>query len=194
MQPSYGKARFRQISSPGTHRIGIFAGHGLFSMANPIPISPFLPLILYVQHCGIEGFEEGKSNKVGEGVYVGTALDQVKDGKVRPHTIACSTRRSVSYIHSICVCPILSLNYAGHMCGLRICCCTCIVHLKSTIAGLVTIVRLSCSILSTSCFLTASVALFLTPTNTWNHLNGLRQSTEWGYRSREDENTFRKTS
>lgn len=35
-----------------------------------------------IQHCGIEAFESGGGGKVGEGIYVGTALDQVKDGKV----------------------------------------------------------------------------------------------------------------
>eukprot|EP00752_Nemacystus_decipiens_P002937 g2732.t1 len=34
-----------------------------------------------IQHCGIEAFEMGKGSKVGEGIYVGTALDQVDDGK-----------------------------------------------------------------------------------------------------------------
>lgn len=36
-----------------------------------------------IQHCGIEAFEQGGGGKVGEGLYVGTALDQVGDGKVR---------------------------------------------------------------------------------------------------------------
>lgn len=36
-----------------------------------------------IQHCGIEAFKQGRGGKVGEAIYVGTALDQVKDGKVR---------------------------------------------------------------------------------------------------------------
>ncbi|CAN0479199.1 unnamed protein product, partial [Hapterophycus canaliculatus] len=36
-----------------------------------------------IQHCGIDAFAKGKGSKVGEGVYLGTALDQVADGKVR---------------------------------------------------------------------------------------------------------------
>lgn len=36
-----------------------------------------------IQHCGIEDFEGGGGGKVGEAIYVGTALDQVGDGKVR---------------------------------------------------------------------------------------------------------------
>ena len=39
------------------------------------------------QHCGIDAFAKGKGSKVGEGIYVGTALDQVKDGKVSSFTI-----------------------------------------------------------------------------------------------------------
>ncbi|CBJ30799.1 FirrV-1-B30 precursor [Ectocarpus siliculosus] len=34
-----------------------------------------------IQHCGMEAFEDGGGGKVGEGIYVGTALDQVDDGK-----------------------------------------------------------------------------------------------------------------
>lgn len=36
-----------------------------------------------IQHCGKHSFEEGGGGKVGEGIYVGTALDQVNDNKVR---------------------------------------------------------------------------------------------------------------
>lgn len=36
-----------------------------------------------VQNCGIDAFEKGKGSKVGEGLYLGCALDQTKDGKVR---------------------------------------------------------------------------------------------------------------
>ena len=36
-----------------------------------------------LQHCGIDAFAKGKGSKVGEGIYLGTALSQVKDGKVR---------------------------------------------------------------------------------------------------------------
>lgn len=35
-----------------------------------------------IQYCGREDFEYGGSGKVGEGIYLGTALDQVGDGKV----------------------------------------------------------------------------------------------------------------
>ncbi|CAM9149559.1 unnamed protein product, partial [Ectocarpus sp. 4 AP-2014] len=34
-----------------------------------------------IQHCGIDAFENGEGGKVGEAIYVGTALSQVKDGK-----------------------------------------------------------------------------------------------------------------
>ncbi|CAM9494371.1 unnamed protein product, partial [Laminaria digitata] len=34
------------------------------------------------QRCGVDAFENGAGGKVGEGIYVGTALDQVNDGKV----------------------------------------------------------------------------------------------------------------
>ncbi|CAM9845584.1 unnamed protein product [Scytosiphon promiscuus] len=34
-----------------------------------------------IQHCGKHSFEDGGGGKVGEAIYVGTALDQVKDGK-----------------------------------------------------------------------------------------------------------------
>ncbi|CAM9572458.1 unnamed protein product [Ectocarpus fasciculatus] len=34
-----------------------------------------------IQHCGMEAFENGGGGKVGEAIYVGTALDQVDDGK-----------------------------------------------------------------------------------------------------------------
>lgn len=40
-------------------------------------------LVCSRQHCGIDAFAKGKGSKVGEGFYVGAALDQVKDGKVR---------------------------------------------------------------------------------------------------------------
>lgn len=43
-----------------------------------------------IQHCGIEAFVENKGGKVGEAVYVGTALDQVKDGKV-----SCTTQLQI---------------------------------------------------------------------------------------------------
>lgn len=36
-----------------------------------------------VQHCGMDAFENGRGGKVGECIYLGTALDQVDDGKVR---------------------------------------------------------------------------------------------------------------
>ena len=36
-----------------------------------------------IQNCGKEDFEDGGGGKVGEGIYLGTALDQVKDNKVR---------------------------------------------------------------------------------------------------------------
>ena len=36
-----------------------------------------------IQHCGIEAFENGEGGKVGEAIYMGTALDQVDDNKVR---------------------------------------------------------------------------------------------------------------
>lgn len=35
-----------------------------------------------VQRCGVDAFENGGGGKVGEAVYLGTALDQVNDGKV----------------------------------------------------------------------------------------------------------------
>ena len=35
-----------------------------------------------IQNCGKEDFEDGGGGKVGEGVYLGTALDQVNDNKV----------------------------------------------------------------------------------------------------------------
>lgn len=36
-----------------------------------------------IQNCGIEAFENGEGGKVGEAIYLGTALSQVKDNKVR---------------------------------------------------------------------------------------------------------------
>ena len=36
-----------------------------------------------IQKCGREDFEHGGGGKVGEGIYLGTALDQVDDNKVR---------------------------------------------------------------------------------------------------------------
>lgn len=35
-----------------------------------------------IQYCGIEDFQQGGKAKVGEALYIGTALDQVNDGKV----------------------------------------------------------------------------------------------------------------
>lgn len=35
-----------------------------------------------IQYCGREDFDKGGDGKVGEGIYIGTALDQVDDGKV----------------------------------------------------------------------------------------------------------------
>lgn len=46
-----------------------------------------------VQHCGIHSFDEGGGGSVGEAVYVGTALDQTSDGKVRITSVAYHTRR-----------------------------------------------------------------------------------------------------
>lgn len=42
-----------------------------------------------VQHCGVDAFENGGSGKVGEALYIGTALDQVDDDKVRE--LLCAT-------------------------------------------------------------------------------------------------------
>lgn len=39
-------------------------------------------LFFFPQHCGIHSFENDKGGKVGEAIYVGTALDQVDDDKV----------------------------------------------------------------------------------------------------------------
>ena len=39
-----------------------------------------------IQKCGREDFEHGGGGKVGEGIYLGTALDQVDDNKVRTTT------------------------------------------------------------------------------------------------------------
>lgn len=36
-----------------------------------------------VQRCGIDAFEKGEGGKVGECFYIGTALDQISDNKVR---------------------------------------------------------------------------------------------------------------
>lgn len=36
-----------------------------------------------MQHCGIDAFENGGGGKVGECFYIGTALDQISDSKVR---------------------------------------------------------------------------------------------------------------
>lgn len=38
-----------------------------------------------IQNCGKEAFENGGGGKVGEAIYVGTALDQVDDNKVRAY-------------------------------------------------------------------------------------------------------------
>lgn len=43
----------------------------------------FFGLLPHTQNCGIDAFAKGLGSKVGEGIYLGTALDQVKDGKVR---------------------------------------------------------------------------------------------------------------
>lgn len=47
-----------------------------------------------IQNCGIESFENGGGGKVGEGIYVGTALSQTRDNKVsvlrRTVTMLCS--------------------------------------------------------------------------------------------------------
>lgn len=50
-----------------------------------------------VQHCGIGDFDGGGGGKVGEAVYVGTALDQVGDGKVSIFAwLSCTARTYVS--------------------------------------------------------------------------------------------------
>ena len=41
-----------------------------------------------IENCGVDYFEHGEGGKVGEGVYIGTSLDQVDDsevGKIRMH-------------------------------------------------------------------------------------------------------------
>lgn len=52
-----------------------------------------------IQYCGIDSFENGGGGKVGEGIYVGTALSQVDDNKVRglrrAVTMLCPCRVSV---------------------------------------------------------------------------------------------------
>lgn len=37
-----------------------------------------------IENCGINYFEHGDGGKVGEGVYIGTSLDQLDEGEVSP--------------------------------------------------------------------------------------------------------------
>ncbi|CAM9163351.1 unnamed protein product [Ectocarpus sp. 8 AP-2014] len=41
----------------------------------------FRYFVTHAEHCGIDAFENGEGGKVGEAIYVGTVLSQVKDGK-----------------------------------------------------------------------------------------------------------------
>ena len=53
------------------------------------PVRHYLPT---VQQCGHDAFVNDNGSKVGEGIYMGTALSQVDDGKVG--AIRCSTWES----------------------------------------------------------------------------------------------------
>lgn len=55
------------------------------------------------QRCGVEDFSGGGGGKVGEGIYLGTALDQVKDGKVSLFFISRCTPGI--QIYSLCDTP-----------------------------------------------------------------------------------------
>lgn len=69
--------------------------------------------LLRSQHCGIDAFAKGKGSKVGEAIYVGTALSQVKDGKVR-NTRHCRGQQVL--FDSVCFPrPTIQVNF-GRMC------------------------------------------------------------------------------
>ncbi len=59
-------------------------------------------MFLSPQHCGTDAFAKGKGSKVGEGIYVGTALSQVKDGKVS-NRITTKAYSSPSFSKKTCV-------------------------------------------------------------------------------------------
>lgn len=50
------------------------------------------------QNCGIDAFLKGEGGKVGEAIYVGTALDQVDDNKV---STSCSKDKADSGLNTV---------------------------------------------------------------------------------------------
>lgn len=70
-----GKVPVKYVLNTCAARLPTFCKGVYFEMA--CLSSFFLP-----QHCGINSFENDGGGKVGEAIYVGTALDQVDDGKV----------------------------------------------------------------------------------------------------------------